>query len=163
MQFNLFNPEKIAQTITIRQVNRVASLNRIIDSDQPTSAFVRNIIDILEITPKLTKRKLLLENLIGGRIISEYNETGARIKVGTISKGKDGIWISDIVSGLASKPMKEFLYAYNTIYKIAAFVNSENQFLVREGNTLNDSFKTAVNRAKLQFKHELDFIYKNLK
>ena len=51
--------------------------------------------------------------------------------------------------------MKEFLYAYNTIYKIAAFVQPEYDFLVREGNTLDDSFITAVNRAKLQFKHKL--------
>jgi len=62
MQFNLFNPEKIAQTINLRKEDGVPILRSIIDSDQPTSAFVRNIIDILELTPRIVKRKLILEN-----------------------------------------------------------------------------------------------------
>ena len=163
MQYNIFKPEKLSQTIKYLTDNNIPTLVRITDQVEPSSQFVRNVIDILELTPKLAKLKRLLEKLIKGPIITLYDEKGVVLTPGTLYLDNNRIWKSKTVSNLAKDPVKHFLFAYNSIYNIANFVQNEYDFLVEKGdNNLNDSFLIAVYRARIQYKYELDIINKSL-
>ena len=136
--------------------------HKVIQQKLPSS-FVRQVTDALEITEKLVTQRRIIEKFVNENLLTEYDERNGNIIRQGLLELQNGKWVARrTIPYTASLLVKNFIRAYENVYKIADYVKNEYDFNVEKGIEVHKAFVKAILDAKLQFKMELNQINNKL-